>query len=111
MLRSSSSKVGRCRCCSSNDELLLVLPLELLPGLLLLMPVLGADDNSDDNNSGNTTIDGQVTAMTVLRERSRDLGIPVVADLPVGHGSEGNAALPIGRPARLDGDHGRLRML
>ena len=49
--------------------------------------------------------------MTVLRERSRDLGIPVVADLPVGHGSEGNAALPIGRPARLDGDQGRLRML
>ena len=69
------------------------------------------DDNTDDNNSGNTTIDGQVTAMTVLRERSRDLGIPVVADLPVGHGSEGNAALPIGRPARLDGDQGRLRML
>lgn len=39
----------------------------------------------------------------VLRERSLDLGIPVVAHLPVGH-SPGNAALPLGVRARLDGD-------
>jgi hypothetical protein len=38
----------------------------------------------------------------VLRERSLDLGVPVVAHLPVGH-HVGNAALPLGVRARLDG--------
>ncbi|RZO13881.1 MAG: LD-carboxypeptidase [Synechococcus sp. MED-G135] len=47
----------------------------------------------------------------VLQERSLDLGIPVVADLPLGHGPGGNAALPIGREACLDGDRGHLRLL
>ncbi len=46
----------------------------------------------------------------VLRERSADLGIPLLADLPVGHGSV-NAALPLGRWARLDGSRGRLALL
>jgi len=46
----------------------------------------------------------------VLRERTADLGIPVVAGLPVGH-SVGNAALPLGRTARLDGNHGTLELL
>ena len=46
----------------------------------------------------------------VLRERSLDLGLPVVAGLPVGH-SPGNAALPLGRLARLDGGRGRLQLL
>lgn len=46
----------------------------------------------------------------VLRERSGDLGIPVVAGLPVGHTS-GNAALPLGVQARLDGDQGVLSLL
>lgn len=46
----------------------------------------------------------------VLRERSLDLGIPVVAQLPVGHGT-GNAALPLGVRARLDGDRGQLALL
>jgi muramoyltetrapeptide carboxypeptidase len=46
----------------------------------------------------------------VLRERSHDLGLPVVAGLPVGH-CRGNAALPLGRLARLDGDGGGLQLL
>jgi muramoyltetrapeptide carboxypeptidase len=46
----------------------------------------------------------------VLRERSLDLGIPVVAHLPVGH-TPGNAALPLGAWARLDGGRGRLSLL
>jgi len=43
----------------------------------------------------------------VLRERTADLGVPVLAGLPVGHGAV-NAALPLGVRARLDGDQGRL---
>ncbi|MBD2422647.1 LD-carboxypeptidase [Cyanobium sp. FACHB-13342] len=46
----------------------------------------------------------------VLRERTADLGVPVVSGLPVGHVA-GNAALPLGAWAELDGDRGRLRVL
>mgnify|MGYP000861932111 CR=1 FL=1 len=46
----------------------------------------------------------------VLRERTSDLGIPVLASLPVGH-EPGNAALPLGRRARLDAGHGTLALL
>lgn len=49
------------------------------------------------------------SAEQVLRERTADLGIPVVADLPVGH-APGNAALPVGVWARLDGHGGRLEV-
>ena len=46
----------------------------------------------------------------VLKERTDDLGIPRVLNLPIGHGA-GNAALPMGRLARLDGDTGQLSLL
>ena len=46
----------------------------------------------------------------VLRERSLDLGIPVVGGLPFGHGQP-NAALPLGRTVRLDGRSGSLSVL
>ena len=46
----------------------------------------------------------------VLRERTADLGIPVLAGLPVGH-TAGNAALPLGVRTRLDADAGRLELL
>ena len=46
----------------------------------------------------------------VLRERSADLGLPVLARLPVGH-APGNAALPIGARARLDANRERLELL
>ena len=46
----------------------------------------------------------------VLRERTADLGIPVLAGLPVGH-TAGNAALPLGVRALLDADAGRLELL
>ena len=45
----------------------------------------------------------------VLRERTNDLGIPVVSNLPVGHVA-GNAALPLGAWAELDGGSGQLRI-
>jgi muramoyltetrapeptide carboxypeptidase len=46
----------------------------------------------------------------VLRERTADLGIPVVASLPIGHG-DCNAALPLGVAAKLDGTRGRLSLV
>jgi len=52
---------------------------------------------------------GRFSLEEVLRERTGDLGIPVVAGLPVGHDS-GNAALPLGVRARLDGRRGELSL-
>ena len=47
---------------------------------------------------------------SVLQERTADLGIPVIADLPVGH-EPGNAALAIGQRVRLDANQGELVLL
>ncbi|MBD0267257.1 MAG: LD-carboxypeptidase [Cyanobacteria bacterium Co-bin8] len=46
----------------------------------------------------------------VLRDRTADLNIPVVSDLPFGHDGV-NAALPVGVLARLDGERGELAIL
>jgi len=66
---------------------------------------LGGFDACDDP-------DGEgFSSLEVLRERTADLGIPVLAGLPIGHGEDGNAALPLGVMARLDADAGRLSLL
>jgi muramoyltetrapeptide carboxypeptidase len=62
-------------------------------------------DADDDPDAGH-----RFSLEQVLRERTADLGIPVVAGLPVGH-EPGNAALPLGRLARLDGSGGTLELL
>ncbi len=46
----------------------------------------------------------------VLKERSSDLGIPVVGNLPIGHGC-GNAAMPLGHKTLLNGTKGLLQLI
>lgn len=53
---------------------------------------------------------GDLTMEEVLRDRLGDLGVPLLGDLPVGHGQP-NLALPLGQLAQLDGDRGRLSLL
>jgi muramoyltetrapeptide carboxypeptidase len=53
---------------------------------------------------------GDLSMEEVLRDRCSDLGVPVVGQLPVGHGQP-NLALPLGRLARLDGDRGTLDLV
>jgi hypothetical protein len=53
---------------------------------------------------------GDFSLEEVLRERLGSLGVPLVGRLPVGHGRP-NLALPLGVPARLDGDSGVLTLL
>jgi muramoyltetrapeptide carboxypeptidase len=53
---------------------------------------------------------GDFSMQEILLERLRPLGIPIVTDLPVGHGRP-NLALPLGVPARLDGTRGELSLL
>jgi muramoyltetrapeptide carboxypeptidase len=46
----------------------------------------------------------------ILLERLAPLGVPLVHNLPVGHGRP-NLALPLGPQAELDGRSGQLRLL
>lgn len=76
-----------------------------LAGLLQSLAGLGFGrflDCDDASDSGGFRLE------EVLQERTADLGIPVVANLPVGHGPGGNAALPVGAIATLNGDQGGL---
>lgn len=53
---------------------------------------------------------GDFSMQEILLERLQPLGLPMVSDLPVGHGTP-NLALPLGRQAQLDGRSGRLALL
>ena len=53
---------------------------------------------------------GDFSMREILEERLGDLGIPLVMNLPLGHGAP-NQALPIGRQARLDGSRGILSLI
>lgn len=80
-----------------------------LCGALQQLGGIGLGAFSDcDGNSGAASSDC-FSLEQVLRERTADLGMPVVAGLPVGHVA-GNAALPLGAMAELDGDSGQLRV-
>ena len=46
----------------------------------------------------------------ILEERLGNLGIPLVLNLPLGHGRP-NQALPLGSQAQLDGKHGLLSLM
>ena len=61
------------------------------------------ESQPDDQTSGESTFKIE----EILKERCFDLGIPVVGNLPIGH-CQGNAALPMGREALLDGNKGKL---
>ena len=76
-----------------------------LSGALQQLAGLAFGRFSDCEAGGGDAGDGDdtsaVTVEQVLRERSADLGIPVLGELAVGHGP-GNGALPMGRRVRLE---------
>jgi muramoyltetrapeptide carboxypeptidase len=59
---------------------------------------------------GNDTLQGDFSMEEVLENRLGRLGVPLVVNLPIGHGLP-NQALPLGQQARLDGRRGRLSLL
>ena len=69
----------------------------------------GSFSGCTDDDRASQPPDTLFTTEQVLLERTADLGIPVVAHLPVGH-TPGNAALPLGIWARLDGSAGLLEL-
>ena len=60
---------------------------------------------TDSDTEGNT-----FSVEEVLRDRTEDLGIPVVRGMMIGHVSQ-QTVVPIGIEAELDGDAGTLRLL
>lgn len=70
----------------------------------------GCDDDDDPEAAQELAAGRRFSLEQVLRERSADLGIPVLAGLPVGH-LAGNAALPLGVMALLDANAGSLELL
>ena len=46
----------------------------------------------------------------IFKDRTNDLKIPIISNLPVGHG-DANASLPIGSQAIIDGNKGRISLL
>ena len=83
-----------------------------LSGALQQIAGLGFGSFSDCEGDEDDARDPQHSfgLQAVLQERCGDLGIPVIADLPFGHRC-GNAAIPIGRRGRLDGERGQLLLL
>jgi len=70
----------------------------------------GCDDDDYPEAAQELAAGRRFSLEQVLRERSADLGIPVLAGLPVGH-LAGNAALPLGVMALLDANAGSLELL
>ena len=52
---------------------------------------------------------GDFSMAAILEERLADLGVPLVMDLPLGHGRP-NMSLPLGHEAQLDAQSGRLTL-
>ena len=46
----------------------------------------------------------------ILKDRVKDLNIPIISNLPVGH-CKGNASLPLGREALINGNKGILKVI
>jgi muramoyltetrapeptide carboxypeptidase len=81
-----------------------------LSGALQQLAGIGFGSFSHCNDDDARDPDTCFSLEQVLRERTADLGIPVLARLPVGH-EPGNAALPLGVPVRLDAHRGVLQVL
>lgn len=81
-----------------------------LAGLLQQIAGLGFGSFKDCQPSNHVEAGHTFQLEEVLKERSSDLPIPVLGHLPVGHLC-GNAALPLGRKACLDGNSGLLSLL
>lgn len=81
-----------------------------LAGLLQGLAGIGFGIFKDCQAPLDSKSDETFSLQEVLEERCKDLGIPVVGNLPIGH-IEGNASLPLGRMATIDGNKGSLSLL
>ncbi len=81
-----------------------------LAGLLKDIAGIGFGRFTDCESLSENPQENSFLLEDILKERCFDLNIPVVGNLPIGHGS-GNASLPLGRKAKLNGKTGRLSLI
>tara|TARA_Y100001968_G_scaffold330160_1_gene381235 strand:+ start:491 stop:1390 length:900 start_codon:yes stop_codon:yes gene_type:complete len=80
-----------------------------LAGLLQSIAGLGFGNFNLCEDPKDLTNEDSFSLEQVLKERCFDLGIPVIGNLPIGHCC-GNAAMPIGRTALINGTKGILKV-
>ena len=78
-----------------------------LAGILQQLSGLGFGSFTSCNDKENVDKKKSFELLDIFRDRTQDLKIPIVSNLPVGH-CLGNASLPQGSQAILNGDKGRL---
>ena len=81
-----------------------------LAGILKKISGLGFGTFTNCTDENNDSKGESFTITNILKDRTKDLKIPIIANLPIGHGVS-NASLPIGSQSILDGNKGRLSLL
>ena len=80
-----------------------------LAGLLQVLAGLGLGSFTECEAPKEEPLEQTFQIQEVLKERTKDLQMPIISNLPIGH-SCGNAALPQGRIATLNGEKGLLSL-
>jgi len=80
-----------------------------LAGILHQLSGLGFGSFTNCDNDKDVNKKESFELHDIFKDRTQDLKIPIVSNLPIGH-CLGNASLPQGRQANLNGDKGRLSL-
>tara|TARA_B100000965_G_scaffold297701_1_gene256033 strand:- start:472 stop:1344 length:873 start_codon:yes stop_codon:yes gene_type:complete len=80
-----------------------------LAGVLHQLSGLGFGSFTSCDNEKNVDKKKSFELNDILKDRTEDLKIPIVSSLPIGH-CIGNAALPLGSQAILNGNNGKLSL-
>ena len=81
-----------------------------LTGILKEIAGLGFGSFSKCDNDQSVNKDRTFELKEIFRDRTKDLNIPILSNLPIGH-CNGNASIPLGYKGIIDGNKGRLRVV
>ena len=81
-----------------------------LTGILHQLSGLGFGSFTNCNDEGNVDKKQSFDLVEILKDRTKDLKIPIISNLPIGH-CHGNASLPLGSQVILNGETGKLILL
>ncbi len=80
-----------------------------LSGILQQLSGLGFGSFTSCDNDKNVNKNQSFELLEILNDRTKDLKIPIISNLPIGH-CQGNASLTIGREAIIDGAKGKISL-
>ncbi len=80
-----------------------------LSGILQQLSGLGFGSFTSCDEDKNVEENLSFELYEILKDRTKDLKIPIISNLPIGH-CRGNASLPIGSQAIINGNKGRLSL-